>query len=280
MKEQRLDLFGGKTPWRKSDWIASDDRVRAGKSQSYLAVSDGGSAATFEGTLDVKTLGGAGFASQRTASDDISWDLSDYDGIEMVIGRADEMRYTLTVKDTLLPRDPDTGREQSTISYEHDFKVSPNTKEQDHVLLWIPWDQFRATYRGREKKNAQRLNTRRVRRFGIMCRSFFGDQEGKFEVVIVRISAVKKPTLHDATAEMLDSDFEKLPAWDLEKGTAVNHRSKILKAFSSRRKAFIVVASLLLVSVWIFCKACPGVKLKGSKWLGGNYSYIKAYLGS
>ena len=44
----------------------------------------------FHGTLDVKTLGGAGFASRRTMPDlDPSWDLSDYDGIELTIEKGD-----------------------------------------------------------------------------------------------------------------------------------------------------------------------------------------------
>ena len=57
--------------------------------QSYLEISSSGSRATFKGNLDIKTVGGAGFASQRTASDDANWDLSDYDGVEIVIFKAD-----------------------------------------------------------------------------------------------------------------------------------------------------------------------------------------------
>ena len=45
--------------------------------------------ARFYGELDIKTLGGAGFASQRTTDDDRTWDLSDYDGIELAIVSAD-----------------------------------------------------------------------------------------------------------------------------------------------------------------------------------------------
>ena len=38
-----------------------------------------------------------------------------------------EKRYTLILKDTLLSRDPDTGREQATISWECDFDLPPQT---------------------------------------------------------------------------------------------------------------------------------------------------------
>lgn len=41
--------------------------------------------ARFYGNLDIKTLGGAGFASQRTTAEDKSWDLHEYDGVELEI---------------------------------------------------------------------------------------------------------------------------------------------------------------------------------------------------
>ena len=48
--------------------------------------------ARFYGELDIKTLGGAGFASQRTTDDDRIWDLSGYDGIELAVVSADGKR--------------------------------------------------------------------------------------------------------------------------------------------------------------------------------------------
>lgn len=59
--------------------------------QSYLDVNANSSIACFRGTLDYETLGGAGFASQRTVTEEFVWDLSEYDGIELVIERADCM---------------------------------------------------------------------------------------------------------------------------------------------------------------------------------------------
>ena len=55
--------------------------------QSYLSCCD--DVARFHGTLDIKTLGGAGFASQRTASDDLKLDLSEYAGIQLAISKGD-----------------------------------------------------------------------------------------------------------------------------------------------------------------------------------------------
>jgi hypothetical protein len=109
---------------------------------------------------------------------------------------AADKNYTFNIKDALLPRDPDTGREQSTISYEYDFNITSSTSSSASAAkksstLQIPWSKFNATYRGREKKDAPALKRDDIKRFGIMCRSFFGDQEGDFKLVIERISAIR-----------------------------------------------------------------------------------------
>lgn len=93
--------------WSEQDvkFEASDDRVRGGtsevfytsfgrgpKSQSHLTIQSGGfsgECALFHGTLDTKTLGGAGFASQRTADTSKVWDCSDTDAVLLYIARGD-----------------------------------------------------------------------------------------------------------------------------------------------------------------------------------------------
>lgn len=72
-------------PWSPTDWVATDDRVRGGSSQSYFECAPFEPTARFYGTLDIETLGGAGFASQRTTGDDREWDLSGFDGIEVEV---------------------------------------------------------------------------------------------------------------------------------------------------------------------------------------------------
>lgn len=86
-------------PWNPLDWTSSDDRVRGGSSYSELSCSPVSPIAEFRGNLDIKTLGGAGFASQRTTGEDRSWDLSFYDGLELGIAASDDKQYTLVVKD-------------------------------------------------------------------------------------------------------------------------------------------------------------------------------------
>ncbi|KAL9625853.1 MAG: hypothetical protein Q9160_000173 [Pyrenula sp. 1 TL-2023] len=138
--------------------------------RSYLSCSD--STAHFYGTLDIKTLGGAGFASQRTSSDEQSWDLSEYDGIELEICGIDAKEYTFILKDELLPRSVDTQREQATLSFEYDFQSIENNGAslECKLKMFVPWRQFKATYRGRETKNSQKVDPRHIRRFSIMMR--------------------------------------------------------------------------------------------------------------
>ena len=99
--------------------------------------------------------------------EDSSWDLSAYAGIKLSIEKADgawlstsnqgrtnhrltcraEKRYTLILKDELLPANPDNGREQASISYEADFELSTGGKEERFVF--VPWASLNATYRGK-----------------------------------------------------------------------------------------------------------------------------------
>jgi hypothetical protein len=86
-------------PWDPLDWTSSDDRVRGGSSYSKLSCSSQSPIAEFHGNLDIKTLGGAGFASQRTTGEDRLWDLSGYDGLELDIAASDAKQYTVILKD-------------------------------------------------------------------------------------------------------------------------------------------------------------------------------------
>ncbi|KAJ5652188.1 hypothetical protein N7507_009614 [Penicillium longicatenatum] len=213
MAPSHLPLFGGSRAWNPSDWTTSDDRVRGGSSISALTCSASSLTAIFHGSLDIKTLGGAGFASQRTSGESRTWDLSAYDGIELVLDerQTDGKVYTLMLKDEILPKRPD-GREQSTVSWEYDFKATEGK-------ISMKFADFRATYRGRERDDVAELNLRNIKRFGIMMRSFFGEQEGPFELGIVSISAVRNEKQiqsheEDDEEEVFD---EKLVAWGRER---------------------------------------------------------------
>lgn len=64
-----------------------DDNQTDTSVQSHLDVSSTGTAARFYGHLDIQTLGGAGFASQKVSGD---WDLSKYVGIQLNIKKGDK----------------------------------------------------------------------------------------------------------------------------------------------------------------------------------------------
>ncbi|KPM42592.1 hypothetical protein AK830_g4021 [Neonectria ditissima] len=201
MQDESLYLFGGDSPWDAALWTASDDRVRGGSSISYLTVTDP-ERARFHGHLDTKTLGGAGFASQRTVGE-LALDLSGYAGLVLALGGgASGHRYTLTLKDAI-PGDRGDGRDQAGLSWETDFEAP---REGGDVPL--PWDKFRATYRGRDKEDAEPLDLTSIKRVSLMMRSFFGKQDGDFELVIHAIEAKKSFPIGEQADETDDEDAD------------------------------------------------------------------------
>lgn len=147
-----------------------DDRVRGGSSRSYLELVGNASNIRFSGHLDTKTLGGAGFASQSTQGDKV-WDLSGFEGIQLEVVKADNKTYTFIVKDEIPGSKRDDGREKSSISWEHNFKLDDqDTSELLQHNVTIPWNRFKATYRGREKEDAHPLKVSEIRKFSLMMR--------------------------------------------------------------------------------------------------------------
>lgn len=95
----------------------------------------------------------------------------------------------------------DDGREQSTISYEYDFSAAGN------YSVFIPWSELKPTYRGKEKDDAPPLNTKNIKRWSFMMRSFFGSQEGDFSVEIKSVKAVSRPEDPEAGFTNEKSDY-------------------------------------------------------------------------
>ncbi|EMD91497.1 hypothetical protein COCC4DRAFT_128193 [Bipolaris maydis ATCC 48331] len=241
-KQKELTLFGGCEGWNASDWTASDDRVRGGASQSYLSIN--GSSARFHGTLDAKALGGAGFASQRTTGETRAWDLSAYDGIFLDIGELDGKKYTLTLKDELLPPLAD-GREQSSINFEYDFD------SKSGMGVFVPWHAMKATYRGREQNDTKPLDTESVKRFTIMIRSFFGSQEGDFNLVINSIKAVTQSS--DVEKHLVGRGIQEQEPWSWKNSNLVG--------------LAVILGSTWAVS-WVYCwwKGYDMSIMRFSKW--------------
>lgn len=179
-----LILFGASQAWLLPSWTTTDDRVRGGASQSYLtALPD--NCARFHGHLDTSTLGGAGFASQFSplnaagAGEDErtnGWDLSAYDGIEVAVGKGDGKMYTLILKDEAPAEKREDGREKAGVNWEVEFEAAgkggegKGVEECEGARVWVPWADFTATYRGKERDDAGELKTGQVMRVGLMMR--------------------------------------------------------------------------------------------------------------
>ena len=129
-------------------------------------------------------MGGAGFASQFSAIDaapqqnstniegneeqndsrERYWDLSPFDGIELDVEGDDRDRtYTFILRDEVEREKRDDGREQAGISWEVRFKVVSETRNgivtpvTTRNTVWLAWDSFKATYRGSENEEPERL---------------------------------------------------------------------------------------------------------------------------
>jgi len=110
--------------------------------------------------------------------------------MELDIEQSDSKQYTLILKDELLPKSLN-GREQSTISWEYDFKPSNLLSEgSGRGKLFFKFDELKPTYRGREKTGAKPLDLKNIKRISLMMRSFFGTQKSSdFSLSIISISA-------------------------------------------------------------------------------------------
>ncbi|CAJ0633264.1 5079_t:CDS:2 [Entrophospora sp. SA101] len=181
-------IFG--KPWQISDFIAIDDIVRGGKSQSFVEANQDKSELRFYGNLDIETLGGAGFASQRTKSTTKTYDLSSYKGLLITTKLGDSKIYQINLKDVLPPPPDDDGKVQSTIEYSYLFR---GTKEQ--TTKFVNFKDFKPYYRGRpcsdEDSNNKSLNLTNIRTIGFMCASLFGKQFGDFTITFDSIIATR-----------------------------------------------------------------------------------------
>ncbi|KAA8908217.1 complex I intermediate-associated protein 30-domain-containing protein [Sphaerosporella brunnea] len=188
-------------PWCPADWQPQNDSLRGGSSTSDLIVAGHGNSAIFFGALDSKTLGGAGFASVRTTCIQ-NWDWRGYSGIELGIREHlinNPKKYTLVLKNEL-PYDDEhhsptdwKKMETSTVSFEYTF-TAPHKSDRDVEIIFLPFSEFVAYYRGRKVEPPPELDLGHVRRMSFMVRSFFGDkeQEGPFSLEIFSLAVVKE----------------------------------------------------------------------------------------
>ncbi|KAI5478132.1 hypothetical protein MNV49_005396 [Pseudohyphozyma bogoriensis] len=205
MAPKSHELFGPSTGF--PSFSAVDDRVRGGSSVSHWTVTDKETYATFHGHLDIKTLGGAGFASQSTSfSPPLSLSPKQYSGLSLLLRlppsptpKGQPTSFVLTLKNEVPGRRPD-GRRESGVSYEYKFDVEElrskawterDVEKGSDVAVVLGWHEFVATYRGKPT-NAPQVDPTKIHELSFMCRSDFGKQDGDFSLDIVSLSSVPK----------------------------------------------------------------------------------------
>ena len=123
-----------------------------------------------------------------------------YAGLQIRLGKGDRKLYTLILKDAEnSPRGAD-GKEKTGFSWEAEFRANDELKqkpgendataeEKDTQEVYLPWEGFKPTFRGRETKGEEKLDRSNITTIGIMMRSYFGTQEGDFQLEIESITA-------------------------------------------------------------------------------------------
>lgn len=102
--------------------------------------------------------------------------------------KGDGKVYTFILKDEVpAGKREEDGREKAGINWEVDFRVGEeegssggaeggekNEEEgagDDRMTrIWVPWGEFKATYRGKDKQDAGELKKGEIRRIGLMMR--------------------------------------------------------------------------------------------------------------
>jgi hypothetical protein len=180
-----VELFGPISGWDLGNWRTVDDRVRGGSSQSSLIPYIDG--VLFKGILDTKTLGGAGFASQQYwFNSEQEWIGSNQKGLAITFGRIlNENPKEISINlFNEYPQDRGDGRRKSNIAY----KNSIIPEEYERQILYF--DDFKPTFRGRDKPDAPPLDLSQITGLSIMMQSFFDKQQGSFQIEIVSIEIV------------------------------------------------------------------------------------------
>lgn len=164
---QERMLFDFSIPEAIEGWSAVNDTVMGGVSQSRLAPAEEDSAA-FQGVISLENFGG--FATVRCPVGE--YDLGGHKGIAVRV-RGDGKRYKLFVK----TNQPDDGYQ-----YQADFA----TEDGAWQTINVPFEDFRARYRGGSMPLWPRLNPAKIKSLGFMIAD---KQAGPFRLEIAWLKA-------------------------------------------------------------------------------------------
>ena len=156
----------GKTS--KIKWNIVNDTVMGGRSSSRW--SNSSSALSFEGFLSLENNGG--FASVRHDLNNI--DLRNTDGIFIKV-KGDGRKYQFRIR----------SQASRWANYSQEFKTKKNTVQ----TFFLPYEDFKPSWRGRNVRNLPTLRGKDVRGIGFLL----GDKvQGKFKLEVLNISASTK----------------------------------------------------------------------------------------
>ena len=150
-------------------WTPVNDDVMGGVSTSALQPTSKGTA-QFAGTLSLENNGG--FASVRAWLGQM--DLSDFEGLSVRV-RGDGRTYRLRLR---------TDNQFDGIAYQAEF----DTRDGEWMEVYMPFDLFRPTFRGRTPRGAAPLDPARIHQIGFMIAD---KQPGSFKLEIDRVLAYR-----------------------------------------------------------------------------------------
>ena len=161
-----LDIYDFNRPETSGSWMIVNDGVMGGVSQSRLSLDEQG-ALVFEGRVSLDY--GGGFASVRLIVNQL--DAQKYQGIFLKI-RGDGNKYQLRLRQT--------SRVDGAAFYQR-FK----TEIGKWLEIYLPFNEFKASYRGRLLPNHPELDTSRIAQIGLMISD---KQNGDFRLEVNRIA--------------------------------------------------------------------------------------------
>ena len=165
MQEPR-DLYDFAHQETSGVWMVVNDGVMGGISESRLSLDQQGFL-VFEGWVSLDY--GGGFASVRSILNRL--DADPYDGI-LIRFKGDGKSYQLRLWQ---------GDRMDGVAYFRHFE----TKIGEWEEVFLPFNSFQASYRGRRLPDYPKLDTRRISQLGLMISD---KQEGNFRLEVQRIA--------------------------------------------------------------------------------------------
>lgn len=166
-------LFDFSTNEELLDWNIVNDGVMGGISRSNLQINAEDSTGIFSGVVSLENNGG--FASVRTTPR--NFQLGDYDGLLIRI-KGDGNTYSFRLR---------TNARFDGVSYQVKFK----TEKDNWIEVYLPFEEFSPTFRGRKLRNVAPLAAEKIQQLGILISD---KQSGKFILEIDWIKAVDSRT--------------------------------------------------------------------------------------